>query len=182
MSGRKRTALEATAYHEAGHAVASWFHGRRFKHATIVTDHERGSLGHVRYAPMPKRLREDIELAMTPQTRIYCEVSIVCALAGHEAERRFAGRANNAGARGDYDHAMDLALRVCGTEDSATAFLAWLGVRTRELVGGVCWPRIEWLAKALLEQKTLQYSTAVTAIEGPDATLMQQKLIGAGKR
>ena len=32
---KNRTKLEATAYHEAGHAVVSYFHKRRFRFVTI---------------------------------------------------------------------------------------------------------------------------------------------------
>ena len=48
MRQKRKQALEATAYHEAGHAVAQLFLGLGLKRVTIVPDKEGGMLGHTR--------------------------------------------------------------------------------------------------------------------------------------
>ncbi len=176
MSRRNGPSLEAIAHHEAGHAVASWSYGRRFKYATIVPDDEGGSLGHVRYAPYPKALADDIEVAMSPRARVFCEQSIICSLAGPAAERRLTGRQNHVGARGDYDRATDLALRICGNGESATAFLRWLEIRTGDLIDGH-WRRIERLAAALLAHQRLDYEASANALASPGLAVAKPKKV-----
>jgi len=128
--------------------------GRGFRYVTIEPEPADNTLGHVLYAPWPRSARPDVE--MTPRTRILCEQSIITALAGPRAEKHFTGRWNNAGARSDHSTAFDFAQRVCGSSESAEAYLKWLDVRIRELVEGPRWqPAIRALADALLLKKRL---------------------------
>jgi hypothetical protein len=54
MRSRDRKSLEATAYHEAGHAIARWWLGLRFKEASIIPNSAGGTLGHVFGSGLPK--------------------------------------------------------------------------------------------------------------------------------
>jgi hypothetical protein len=79
----------ATAYHEAGHAVALWAQGLRFRRASILPDAKEGTLGHVAHG-FPKWFNP--ELDCSARHRILTENHTVVALAGEIAEKRFLGR------------------------------------------------------------------------------------------
>jgi hypothetical protein len=154
---QNQPSLEATAYHEAGHAVASIWHGRGLRRVTIVPDERRGLLGYVEH---PKRPRvtfqpEWKDLDEAPfQTLVIREILVV--LAGPAAEERFTGRANPDGARGDMDHVNDLAYRVCPDDDERMHFVGWLEARSRCFVHRpMVWTGIEGVARALLERPTM---------------------------
>ena len=76
MARRQRTMRVRSAYHEAGHAVACYLLGRRFKRVTIVPDHE--SHGKV----FPHRLRNfhpDTSTTLRTRQRIETEITILFA-------------------------------------------------------------------------------------------------------
>lgn len=76
-------------------------------------------------------------------------------LAGEIALRRVAPRSvRRAHAAHDQASEVGLALQVCGSGKSATAYFAWLHVLAGDLIAGR-WIYIERLARALLEHGTL---------------------------
>jgi ATP-dependent Zn protease len=129
---RRRRRLEATAYHEAGHAVVSVLLGRACKHVTIVPDETQDSLGHLRaekplgdpLATLNNPLPETAEAfaAAMRGARLYeanlgrmyrrWRSDIAINLAGVRAERRLIGRRNNIGASSDYRRAVDIAYLI----------------------------------------------------------------------
>lgn len=147
--------LEATAHHEAGHAIAALRLGRPFRYVTIEPD--EGSLGHVLFRAWDKRFHPDVN--WSPRTEALLRDAIVTALAGLEAQAKFTGRRDFRGARSDYDQAADLASRACGSLKETNAYLAWLCVRTKQIVS-VHWGEIRALASALLREKRLSYEGA----------------------
>ena len=56
----------ATAYHEAGHAVAAFLLRRRLRRATIIPDED--SLGHIRTGRAPPTLQPDISTSLRDRT------------------------------------------------------------------------------------------------------------------
>lgn len=146
---------KATAFHEAGHAVAAFYSGLPVHKATIVFDREHATLGHVRHHNPLHRAPELDIYEMTPNVKDRMERLVVVCLAGAIAERRHAGRASRAGASEDHHQAAGLALHLAGgSGDGATLLLRYLDWRAHNLVKAR-WPEIEAVAAALLEHKTL---------------------------
>jgi ATP-dependent Zn protease len=160
MKKRSAKEIEATAYHEAGHAVMGWFLDRRCLKATIMVDNERGSLGHVQHDRL-KRFNPDVKDSPGLRDRIDREI-MIC-LAGMQAEAKVRGKQNWTGASGDHDQAVYLASYRCGDGEETSAYLRWLTVRTRALVRNVLWKQIEGVALALKKSHTLN-GEEVTAI------------------
>ncbi len=156
-------ARNATAHHEAGHAVVALMLGIRFRHVTIESN--ATSLGHVRMRAWDKRSRPDV--SMPPATRVRLERDILISLAGPEAERRFTGRRNHVGAGSDYEQAADKASYIAPSERSCIAYLKWLQVCADELVE-LHWDAISALALELLDRRRLLY-LEVCAVVMPDS-------------
>lgn len=75
---KPRSRLEATAYHEAGHAVATYLRNRRFTSVSIVA--ERETLGQCVFGNKPGVIALDAESYRRTRDRI--ETLIIVALAG----------------------------------------------------------------------------------------------------
>lgn len=145
---------EAIAFHEAGHAVAMMRFDQRIKAVSVE--------GNEDYSGICKRagrlyLSLDREGDISPTMERRMQDCVVSLLAGIEAQRKFSPRSVRKGhAEGDHRSATHLALHVNGTPEQASAWIAWLEVRTRDLVS--CpqnWCAIEALAERLLEEKTI---------------------------
>jgi hypothetical protein len=98
----KKSTLWATAYHEAGHAVAAMAYGKgiRRQGATIVPDPKRGAAGTVY---MLKHIPGDPSVggayrgdSLTGRMRLRIEEDIIVSLAGPVAQRCFVHRASEA--------------------------------------------------------------------------------------
>jgi ATP-dependent Zn protease len=127
VTARKAKALECTAYHEAGHAVMYFFQEIPFRRVMIIPSGDTlGSLHHYRLGRKPK---ERVEIGFhTPRDRDRLEREIMCLLAGHAAERHFAGRANHRGSHSDHKTAVDLAFPTMHPKE-VQAYLRWLSIR-----------------------------------------------------
>jgi ATP-dependent Zn protease len=153
-----------TAYHEAGHAVVAFFMRHRIEFATIKPTAEYQGL--VKSKPRGKL---DLDSA-TPAMRIKLEDVLIMLLAGDIAQRRFAPRSSrNWQTTEDRQTAADLALSICGTGESATAYIAWLTIRARDIVHGR-WSLVERVANALLERETISGEDIRTLILPPNPT------------
>ena len=158
---RKMTALEYTAYHEAGHAAAGRLLDRPPKRVTIVPDEEAGSLGGCESFAMPS-FKPDMGVDLRTRFRIECECTIL--LAGPVAEARVRGRRNQAGAAGDYRTAVRLAEFVCKSEREIEKYLDWLTVKAEELLAVPWhWAGVVRVAECLVAQRTLSGRAAVEA-------------------
>ena len=148
---RSLPATVATAYHEAGHAVACYFTGVKCKSASIVPG--KGYGGRVLHVSSLRGARPDIELS--GRARLQIERTIMICLAGCSAQRRFSKRSWRSyhGAT-DFQEAGDLALYVCGDGEGTQLFLKWLQHRTDALIE-LRWSSVTRIAKALLKNKTL---------------------------
>jgi hypothetical protein len=162
MRSRERKSLEATAYHEAGHAIARWWLGLRFKEASIIPNSAEGTLGHVLGSGLPKWFNPATQ-DHQPRMRLQAEKQIVTLFAGQIAEQNFLGRRPN---RNTYHHdnhcAVDLASYFHEGE-TLEAFLKYLFLRSRDLVD-LRWQEIGWVAEELLHGRRLTYKAMVEAI------------------
>ena len=128
---RKFTALECTAYHEAGHAAAGYLLGRPPKRVSIIPNAEDGSLGCCTSFEMPT-FKPEFNKDLRTRFRIECECTIL--LAGPAAEAQVRGHRNRVGASGDYRAAVHLAECLCGSEREVAKYLEWQAVKAEELV------------------------------------------------
>jgi len=144
--------LLATAFHEAGHAVAACHEGRGTKRVTIVP--EGDTLGLCSFYAL--RETESFAWDASTRNRIRIERLIISALGGCAAEARFVGRHNFIGAHVDWHFAADLSEFPTGSHKEAGAYLNWLWERTRTIfqVDG-WWDITTGLAEALVEHRTM---------------------------
>jgi hypothetical protein len=151
----KKSTLWATAYHEAGHAVAAMAYGKgiRRQGATIVP--AKGELGSVW---MLKHIPGDPSVdLLTPRMRVRIEEDIIVSLAGGAAQRKFRpSSVRSYHARSDREAAIDLLMYIVGDERELKAYWRLLMVRTENFVRlPFRWMQIEAIAKALMEKKAL---------------------------
>ncbi len=138
---------EATAYHEAGHAVAAWKLGYRPVSASIIAADE--SVGEVRHE---NPYGNNAEYDGSELGRLRIERAIIIRRAGPIAQKRYrptSWRRWQGGA--DYAVSADLALLVSGSGEIASAFLKWLDLRAKALIEQN-WPVVERVANALLKR------------------------------
>lgn len=156
LSRDRRTAVERTAYHEAGHAVAACLLHRAFKYATILPGGSgvMRSDGHVCLT----KLRTDFhhEPVPSPRSRRRIEREIIFLGAGDAAEWCLPGRHDRSGARWDKDRALELAAHVCDEPKESRAYVEWLWMRSRNLINETRnWSAVKAVAAALLIHQQL---------------------------
>jgi ATP-dependent Zn protease len=152
MTTRHPAQLQATAYHEAGHAVAAFWHRLNFRHVTIEPGDD--SLGHMLHVKLRDSFRPDIEV--TPAVRDRLERGVVVCYAGPTAERKFTGRHNHVGAGGDRHNALVLGGYVGGEGKALEAYMRWLWIRAETLWDfAPRWKQVEAVAAGLLNRTTL---------------------------
>src|SRR5262249_54318280 len=151
--------LLRTAYHEAGHAVASLLVGIHTKRVTVKPS--VGSLGHHEtwsFFTADERLAlessDRYEFGATKALRKVINRSIIV-LAGGYAEKVFTGRYNWIGASADIDSYHDLIVRLFPDDEERKLFDRWIRRRTEVLVDNSWW-RVEAIAHALCERTTLK--------------------------
>jgi hypothetical protein len=140
----------ASAYHEAGHAVASLALGFPFQQVTIVEDEEsNGGILHPLY---------QFQFDMTHRAnRSAVRDYLVTVLAGHIAEVRYTCSRNDAGASADDERVDSILWDIYG--ERSERHRRDLEQRARSLVGQR-WSSIQVLAQALLDRHTLTGSEA----------------------
>ena len=143
VSRLRHSMLEATAYHEAGHAVAAVFQAVRFEYVTIEADPTRGNAGHI-----ARSFRK-------PKTLEHFYADGVMTMAGEAAQRRFRSssvRRHHSG--GDREAAVDLALRAGCDGPQAELLVKLWGLKAEALVE-MRWPQISQVALALIDRRRL---------------------------
>jgi hypothetical protein len=177
MTDNKQRTTEATAHHEAGHAVAAWRMYLPFKYVTIKPDADDGSLGHVLHDVHPKWFRPDDDLS--DRVRLRLERHIITSFAGQIAETKFRGRRPRFGMHSDNQIAVDMAFRLGGSRETLEAYLKYCWCRSHDVVNG-CWRQIEAMAAALLQKQTLGYEDAIEVIS-PGSMALRNSLKRAAK-
>lgn len=147
--------LISTAYHEAGHAVVATLLGFQFQHVTIAPDEDY--LGSVLYERYTMFLNVG-HRAYAKDLRDY----LVANRAGPLAEERHTGHWNEDGASSDDQHFWSMLWRMYGERQDRHA--RDLTRQARQLVSAH-WPSIERVARALIEEKTIQFDAVERLIQ-----------------
>lgn len=176
---------KAVAYHEAGHAICSWYlqHADPFLKVTIIP---RGqSLGYARYLPSDTELPNELELAD----------KLVMALGGRVSEKMYTNTTSS-GAQSDFQTVTDIATRMVvgwgmspkigwvNYHEEGSYYTKPFSEETAELIDGEVrrivetahtkcenlleehWSDVVKLAEALLERETLTRADLIKLI-GP---------------
>lgn len=153
--------LLEVAYHEAGHAAIHIYLDLLFDCVSIIS--VNGAEGWVAHPVLtdPREWGEDPDVI-----ELLIDKHVTALLAGPVAQECLTDNYDSAGAGGDHDTLMDLVSRRCRSDDEATAYLAWMHIRTRNMVN-MCWPQIEAIAAALVEAKELSYDDVLEMVRRP---------------
>lgn len=163
MKRRNRAQLRATAFHEAGHAVAAFRERIPLVRVTIAAgDGYDGETIPARGRGRSMREHEDV----TPYQTLRLLALVRFSLAGGIAQRRAAPRSMRSHhAEEDRRRAINgvsLALGVDGTV--LEAYVHAVRVQTEAMLNGPWWNAVEALAAALLEENTLRGEEAESII------------------
>jgi hypothetical protein len=141
--------LAATAHHEAGHAVAAWLRGVRFRYVTIEDGED--SFGHVRYLGSARGMAQT-------------HARGVVALAGEAAQRRFNPRSiRRHHGESDRQTVIRFAIDYTGSTAEADALIRLWQAQAKELVASK-WDAIEHVALVLLKRKILKLNEVTEVI------------------
>lgn len=161
MAARASIALQATAFHEAGHAVAAWSCGLPVYRVSIQP--EGDAKGVVSHRNPLARVRLDLD--GSDKARMKAEAAIIVCLAGPASQRRFNARSyRKHHSASDFDTAAELALRLNSSAEAANAYLDWLRIRADDLIAGR-WKIVTALAGLLLERAELGRDAVPLAIQ-----------------
>jgi hypothetical protein len=152
MTARALKRLTATAYHEAGHAVAMAQRYQRFR--TVTIEPGDGYLGQVQGPPIPMWILNGS--ASRHRVTGWYNDQVFILLAGPRAERRITGRSNHRGASGDYAAVADLIVRMNIPDKAQKHYYAYhLATIDAFLATPFWWSKVEAVAVALLDRRTL---------------------------
>jgi hypothetical protein len=146
--GEVSTERERTAYREAGRAAVLMHLGIELGVVSTGTVAGAGT-GRARAGEVGEEL---LRYGSSGSARAAAEPEIMALLAGPLAEEHRSGGYD--ATAGDRD-ALKLAVLLCGDEEEAAAYLAWLRVRTRKLLVNQVWPAVLALAAVLLERESV---------------------------
>jgi len=162
----RKSALAATAHHEAGHAVVAWLQQMPLVRAHVVPDDR--ILGGVRRGNEHyDAIEGDGWIARDESANDPAERARVC-VAGFLAERRFTGRGNRRGASSDFEH-FDECLRLFVPEarpyweDLRAAYRKLFTAQTRGMID-THWSLVEALAGALVERRDMTGDDVVSVL------------------
>jgi hypothetical protein len=151
MRTRSKSQAEATAYHEAGHAVIAYFLGYKPEFVTIIPTVD--SAGHIIHPNPLHGIQLDID--DSSETRLRVESAITICFAGPIAQQRYNSRSwRRVHGQVDYEKIAELGLQVCGSDEQANAFLRWREIVACDMVKAH-WLRIQLVAGQLLEHENL---------------------------
>ena len=155
LSSARLRDLEATAYHEAGHAVAHVALEVPFRRVTVRPGDDY--LGRVEAGRLSKRLAIELEQSfLSPRDRDRAEREIICLFCGPIAQACHAGRRSHRATGSDYHRITDFVFSMSAGPDEMRAYRNWLKLRAEQLLFRKCnWPAVEAVARALLQSITL---------------------------
>src|ERR1700694_2490884 len=151
MTRRPRTHL-AIAHHEAGHAIAAWHKGMRFREVAITTDPTEKSHGHLLHNQTPDWFQPPLRMNLRIRDR--CETLALISLAGPAAEARFRGRHNWKSASSDMQQALDFLDYLSTSDREARAYARLVHIRAKGLIDGL-WYEVQAVAEALATRERL---------------------------
>ena len=174
-SRSKHGTLKATAYHEAGHAMAAWCLEIPFgkgKHALSIVP-EGTTQGH--FIPKYILRRRSPDVKTTGADRLKIERIVVVLLAGMVAQRRHRpASVRSWHGSSDFQSAVNLLSPFTGNNREIEAYLRLLRIRaelTLERPGS--WECVDALAAALLSRKFLSATEAVEIIQATHARMLE---------
>ena len=161
--------LEATAYHEAGHAVAAYILRVRFHYVTIKPDVEMGTAGHLLQVLHKNMLRWEMSEGWPERYRTRLERLAMISLAGPVALELITGQPQWELAPDDARTAIDMLSPLTrGEPDGADTYCDLLTWRVRNILGAP-YPHyrraIQALGYSLLIAETIKYRDARVIIE-----------------
>lgn len=167
-----RQRLRETAYHEAGHAAASYFLELDFVGVDVVFNPDENRFGQMEAAPwrIPPYPKEQATLDALEHRVITC-------FAGMAAEVRYTGRLRWKYGSADFNDAFNLALarHSGGSMEEVGAFLSYVWVRTNEFVRHPHhWAAISGLAQALIRQERIEKTAAIRIMNDAVAPLLRE--------
>jgi hypothetical protein len=149
----RKSQREATAYHEAGHAVIAHVLGYKLELVTIVP--EPGRHGAVRLPSLWHGIPIRIDMDCSPHARERIERVIQVFLAGPIAQRSHCSHSSRWSYRSsDIDLVENLAASVSGSREQTTVLIQRLMLSTREMVEAQ-WIYIARVASLLLQRDRL---------------------------
>jgi ATP-dependent Zn protease len=147
-----RLATVATAYHEAGHAVADHLFHHRIKRVTIIPNKKENYQGCVQAKQASVK---GIDCEVSPRLERAARGRIISALAGICAQRLFNPRTcRSYHPRQDYQQAISLAEHLLTGPKEMEPFLDWMMARTENLLRNN-WKAVELLAEELIRRLEL---------------------------
>ena len=145
--------LQATAYHEAAHAVVAWREGIKVTAVSIEPDET--SNGRVSHRNPLAGIQ--LESDGSTRARLRVESLIRVLFAGAVAQKKFNPRGfQTHHIREDSERTADLILRIVGSAGEASAYLKLLYIRTENALAlPHVWEAVERLAAQLLDHRNL---------------------------
>ena len=128
--------LQATAYHESGHAITAIHLDIPFRYLTIIKNET--SLGHVLFGSKVSLLCASLKNEYAEPTckqKELIERDIIIDFAGFYAEHKFTGRRNKISASQDWNNAISKAEVIHDSLDIIEKYLEYLAVRAEGIVG-----------------------------------------------
>src|SRR5690348_4312092 len=120
-----KNALRATAYHEAGHAVAAFDLGVKLGKISIIADAE--SAGRTFHRNLLAKLQLDID--QSDRVRMKAEKDVLICLAGQAAQRRFNSRSvRKHHAYSDYRRAVQVLSYFANSRRALNAYMNLLQI------------------------------------------------------
>ena len=154
MTVSKSNQLWATAYHEAGHAIASIHLKVGIGRLGVSIVPSEGTAGTCHTL---KGFRGSPELETTDLMRLGAEKRAIILFAGPAAQRKYrATSIRNYHGHSDRNRAIDLINRFVGSNRELEAYINLLRIRAEQLVANPSgWRTIEAVSAALFERKRL---------------------------
>jgi len=146
--------LQATAYHEAGHAVVGYHNDLKFRYVTIKPSGD--ALGHVLSPASPKSFNPEFMTRTSYHAIVYWQRRLVTSFAGQFAEGKFLGKHPRHGHDSDDQQAVNVAIELTGSQKQLQKYLDFSLVVAEETVN-IFWPDIKAVATALIERETLSF-------------------------
>ena len=160
MAKRTTKQIDATAHHEAGHALACLMFGIAFDYVTIVgTDDSNGHLSR----PEPKWYSTD---RFDDRHLLRIRDEIAQGFAGQIAEWKFRGKRPRYGTQDDNQKAVDLAMKLIGGGKTTGAYLEYCWCCAEDFVNSN-WSNIQLVAGELARGETLTRRQLIAITSGP---------------
>ncbi len=145
----KSVLYHPTAYHEAGHAVVAYFLGVRLKKVSIIPD--KDYVGIVLHEKVVRGLAPEIDTSLRNFNRM--EKLARIAIAGNIAQKIHSPRSGD-GASSDRQTVADMAFRLNGSSEAASAWIKWLAIGVTDTLK-LRWDFVDAVAHELVRQKEL---------------------------